>query len=116
MLRCYEDESESPREGCGCRSCYRAREHRLPEALLKFISEQMNCTISPYKMPGPAISGVRQIMMVYCMGRVSLEEAWVEIIKQLVTQNNYLFDQIATLEMLKPITMVVPKHTVCKSN
>jgi hypothetical protein len=104
------EDVEAPRAECGCRACYRAREVLIPEELRKFIGEQCDHTKAPFKMPSLSINIVRQILSAYCVGRVSLEEAWVEIIKQLVGQNDKLYATIAKAEMLSPKPMFLTKR------
>ena len=82
----------------------------MPEALRKFVGEQCNYTTAPFKLPSLSISLVRQILSTYCAGRVSLEEAWVEIIKQLVGQNDKLFETIHKAERLSPKPVFLVKE------
>ena len=104
------EEVEAPRSECSCRACYRAREALIPEALRNFVAEQCNYTVPPFKLPSMSLNLVRVILSAYCAGRVSLEEAWVEIIEQLVGQNDKLFETIHKAEMLSPKPVFLVKE------
>jgi hypothetical protein len=108
MPRCenrgYYDNLLAPQPECGCRMCYREREKLIPEQLRKFIYELLNPQINQrYKISGPSANIIRNCLMHYSCGKVSLESALVEIIKQLSIQNDKLFDSLHEIEMLKPV-------------
>lgn len=103
MMRCYEDGAESPREGCSCRSCFYAREQLIPKPIRQFLIEQLHRPQTPWKLPGPGLDIIRRCFNHYAAGRASLDDAYLEIIKTMVTQNDDFFRRLCEIEMLKPV-------------
>ena len=106
-MDCDETGFAAPRLNCPCRACYRAREDRIPRSLAEFISEQTSYVKPPHKLPGPAIEMVRRCLIQYCAGRVTLDVAYTEFIKQLVTQSSEEFDRRRTELMLRPLVLPI---------
>ena len=104
----FEDDGElpAPQPGCACRACRREREGFIPKELREMIHRAM-WPEAPFKIPGPAVGLVREVLVAYEVGQIPLEDALVVAIQRLVEYSDKMFELQMSAEMLKPITQIV---------
>jgi hypothetical protein len=95
--RCQDDDSPSPRVGCCCHSCYRAREMALDPRLIEIARYQP----MELKQLSPAHAIVHQCIEYYLAGRVEWASLQIEIIKKLVELNDDTFGRLLKMTSLQ---------------
>lgn len=88
----------APRDGCGCRECYRIRSERLPRALVALID------IGPFAEIS-RVSGTiaYRLITMHCAGHATYEDMMVALVKALAEECDRLSKIVMDQAMLKPI-------------
>lgn len=89
--RCYEQDVESPRVGCGCENCYRTRERRLDPSLMALA--RRDYSISTITSVKPSHEIVYRCIMEYVVGRMDYAALHLGIIKALMEFSDRQFEQ-----------------------
>lgn len=101
-MLCDDDGSPTPRGGCGCRMCYRAREHALDERLIQMMREPI------FKRRVRRSDGIiHETVRHYLAGSCDLPTLYIELIKRLAADSDAAFDRELSLAALKTHPMFV---------
>lgn len=111
MIRCYEQDVEAPRVGCGCRQCYHARERSIDPRMLDLMSAR-SLDASRFMVTKPSTEIVHRGLVEYLSGRMDYASLHLNIIRALMELSDKKFEQ--TMEFVK--RQPSPMFTVSKED
>lgn len=105
MNKCYEQDVDAPRVGCGCRECYHARERALDPNLLMLGWDRFRSTV-PLTNFQPSREIVYRGLIEYLSGRLDYAALHVTIIKALMELADQQSEKlISVLRLQGPLIM-----------